>query len=250
MPFSHFSPNPGPRPDTRLPNSRPLRERRSPRDDASELVGPRPFSDTARDKEGTVRRWKACFRKTRRSSDNSRGEANHAHSHSNSRGISGTATRGARTTASAPDSPPDADALPRVRRRCARGPRRRATGARGRRPPPPAGASALRPAPPPPPARPGSSCTPFGVLGRASRYADSPSSNTCEVAPGHARRRPGTRRGAPEPFARVAPGAHCVVPQGQFSNVFGFAPHMVQVSRSASALARAFLASYSRCFFS
>ena len=47
---------------------------------------------------------------------------------------------------------------------------------------------------------------------------------------------------------RDGAGAHCVVPQGQFSKVFGLAPQIVQVSRSFRAFARAFLASYSFCF--
>ena len=39
------------------------------------------------------------------------------------------------------------------------------------------------------------------------------------------------------------------MPQGQFSKVFGFAPQMVQVSRSRSAFARALRSSYSIFFF-
>ena len=149
------------------------------------------------------------------------------------------ATRTASTPAPAPGSPRAARARPPVRRRCARGPRRRATAARGRRPPPPAataGASAPRPAPPPPRARPGSACTPCGGPGRANRCVGTPSSSTCES-------RVTARRDA---FAQ-APGAHCAVPQGQFS--FALPPQMVQVSRNFKALARAFLISYSFCFF-
>ena len=50
----------------------------------------------------------------------------------------------------------------------------------------------------------------------------------------------------PAPSRASAPGAYCVVPQGQLS--LAFSPQMVQVKRSRNSLARAFLASYSFTF--
>jgi len=197
------------------------------------------FSSAGIDREDTTRleTWRST---ARRPADSSRREEHRLHSRPTSPCRSGTASRTAPISAPAPGSPRAANARPRAPPRCAREFRRRASAARDRRKPPVAatvGASAPPPAPPPPRARLGSSCTPSGGRGRASRCVDSPSNSTCGFA---------SRRDRATPPTLVA-RTHCVVPQGQLS--LAFSPHIVQVVRSFRAFALALTCSNSLCFF-
>ena len=233
---------------TCLPDNSLLLESHSRRVDVVERANPTSYSlEVANGREHTAR-VETCRSTARRPPGSNRLEEFSRHSRPIPPGRPDTATHIAHSPALAPGSPRAAPARPRVRRRCARGLHPRATAARGRRLPPPgstAGASAPPRALPPPRARLGSSCRLCDGRGRANRFFGIPSNSTCGFASRRDRATPPTVR-----ERRDGAGAHCVVPHGRFSKVFGFAPQIVQVSRSASALARAFFASYSRCFFS
>mmetsp|Transcript_27142 Transcript_27142/g.89752 ORF Transcript_27142/g.89752 Transcript_27142/m.89752 type:complete len:325 (-) Transcript_27142:34-1008(-) len=209
-----------------------------------------PLPVAAPDREGTAR-TRACHCTTCRFSCSSRRKCSSPCAEPNPRDRSGNTTRTAPTAVLAPGLPRGARERPHVPPQYAREPRRRPTAARARRTPPPAataGAPGPPPAPSPPPGRRGPFCRPSCGPARASRCVGSPSNNTWRVARDGARN---ASRGAGAPPLILshafisAPGAHCVVPQGQLS--LAFSPHMLQESRSLRALARAFLISYSFC---
>jgi len=247
-PSSRFSRGPADLVRNNSPKAKLLPAPHSPRGDGSVPVLPHPNAERVSDREDTAHRLKSYLNTCYRPACSSRDEydtTDSDHSRPSLQSRSGTASRIAPTPTPAPGSPRAARGPPRVPPRCARGPRRRATAARGRRRLPSGATAGLPPAPPPPRARFGSSCTPSGALGRANRCVDSPSNSTYGFASRRDRATPPTVR-----ERRDGAGTHCVVPHGQFSKVFGFAPQIVQVRRSLSAFARALTCSNSRCFFS